>query len=265
MSNIRHRLLLVLCIFLAGQVPELVLAENLSETSSIYSGVHVDQVKESESDIETKGIDSIGSILEDRIEPDDATIRRTALNVVIDYPGDNTIEQVSAIFEYLRDGWVYIRDPRGKDYFNYANQSLIIGEEAGHIAAGDSDDFAILMSSLVESIGGTTRIILARNNSTGGHAYSEVYLGQLGAPDNQIEEIINWLKQKYNTDRIYTHIDSDTKDVWLNIDWSADENGISHPGGPFFAGDSHYIIAPRENFAKTKLNLPENLTYYRPT
>lgn len=60
------------------------------------------------------------------------------------------------------------------------------------------------------AIGGTTRIILARNSSIGGHAYTEVYLGNLGAQNNQVEGIIGWLKEKCGTDRIYTHIDTDT-------------------------------------------------------
>jgi Transglutaminase-like superfamily. len=88
------------------------------------------------------------------------------------------------------------------------------------VGGGDCDDFAILMSALVESIGGTTRIILARNNSTGGHAYTEVYLGRINNSDSggQVEAIIDWLKEKLDADKIYTHIDTDTKDVWLNLD-----------------------------------------------
>jgi len=67
---------------------------------------------------------------------------------------------------------------------------------AGCVGGGDCDDFAILMSALIESVGGTTRIILARNSSTGGHAYTEVYLGNLSEQNNQVEDIIAWLKQE---------------------------------------------------------------------
>ena len=70
-----------------------------------------------------------------------------------------------------------MRDPRGIDYFAYANETLKVGEKANCVDVGDCDDFAILMSALIESIGGTTRVILAHNNSTGGHAFAEVYLG----------------------------------------------------------------------------------------
>jgi hypothetical protein len=147
-------------------------------------------------------------------------------------------------------GWSYVPDPRGIDYFMYANETLDIGKGVGCAGAGDCDDFAILMAALVESVGGTTRIILAHNSSTGGHAYTEVYLGRINDPKNQVEEIIDWLKRKFNTVKIYTHIDTDTKDVWLNLDWGPDEKGNAHPGGPFFRGDKHIVLCIRDKFEK---------------
>jgi len=122
---------------------------------------------------------------------------------------------------------------------------------------GDCNDFAILMSAIIEEIGGTSRILLAQNNSTGGHAYAEIYLGASNDPNNQLEEIINWLKQNYDTDMIYTHIDTDTKDVWLNLDWGQDEKGNAYPGGPFFQGDKHIVIRISDKPAKTPPKLPE--------
>ena len=96
--------------------------------------------------------------------------------------------------------------------------------------AGDCGDFAILMSALVESIGGTTRIILASNNTTGGHAYAEVYLGQLNDPNSQVDAVINWLRQDFETDKIFVNINTSTKEVWLNLDWWPDQAGNPHPG-----------------------------------
>jgi hypothetical protein len=144
------------------------------------------------------------------------------------------------------------------DYFMYANETLSLGKDAGCVGGGDCDDFAILMSALIESVGGTTRIILARNESTGGHAYTEVYLGSLSEQDIQVEDIIAWLKREYDTDRIYTHIDTDTKEVWLNLDWGADEKGNTHPGGPFYQGDKHIVLCIRDSYGKTPLRLPDS-------
>ncbi len=198
-----------------------------------------------------------------RVEPDNSQVHEEALVLASKFPGDLTIDQICSIYRYLKNGegsikgWSYARDPRGIDYFMYANQSLRIGERTGCVGAGDCDDFAILMSALIESIGGTTRIILAHNNSTGGHAYTEVYLGQPGTQNNQVEDIIRWLKEKFDADKIYTHIDTDTKDVWLNLDWGPDEKGNTHPGGPFYQGDKHIVLCIRDRYEKTALKLSE--------
>jgi hypothetical protein len=196
-----------------------------------------------------------------RVEPDNPQVNDEAVVLALKYPGDLTIDQIASIYGYLkngdgeRKGWGYVRDPRGIDYLRYANASLKLGDRANCVGGGDCDDFAILMSALIESVGGTTRIILARNESTGGHAYTEVYLGSLSEQNRQVEGIIAWLQQKYGTDRIYTHIDTDTKDVWLNLDWGADEKGNTHPGGPFYQGDKHIVLCIRDSYRKTPLRL----------
>ena len=202
-----------------------------------------------------------------RVEPDNSVVRHEAVVLAAKYPGDHTIDQIISIYSYLKNGdnskngWSYVPDPRGIDYFMYANETLEIGKDTGCAGAGDCDDFAILMSALVESVGGTTRIILAHNNSTGGHAYAEVYLGQLNAQNSQVGGIINWLKQKFNTNKIYTHIDTDTKDVWLNLDWGEDEMGNSHPGGTFYQGDKHIVLCIRDKLGKTALKAPIESSY----
>jgi tetratricopeptide (TPR) repeat protein len=212
-----------------------------------------------------KNVVDLQNALNSRVEPGNPLVHRSALALAAKYPGDYTIEQIASIYSYLKKNWNYGRDPRGIDYFNYANESLVVGKDAGCFGAGDCDDFAILMSALIESIGGTTRIIFAQNNSIGGHAYTEVYLGQLNATNNQVESVINWLKQNYDTDEIYTHIDTDTKDIWLNLDWGEDERGYAYPGGPFFKGSRHILINIRDEYAKTPLLLPEGFIKIEPS
>ncbi|MCX6678026.1 MAG: transglutaminase domain-containing protein [Methanothrix sp.] len=206
-----------------------------------------------------KKVGELKATLDARVEPGESRVREEAIVLALKYPGDLTIDQIASIYSYLKNGdgikkgWGYVRDPRGIDDFGFANKTLKIGDRANCVGGGDCDDFAILMSALIESIGGTTRIIMARNNTQGGHAYAEVYLGNLNEPNGQVEGIINWLKQQFNTDKIYTHIDTDTKDVWLNLDWGADEMGNAHPGGPFFSGDKHIVINIRDKYQKTPL------------
>jgi uncharacterized protein with WD repeat len=208
--------------------------------------------------------------LDARVEPDNSRVHDEAVVLALKYPGEKTIEQIASIYSYLKNGdgskkgWGYVADPRGIDYFMFANQTLKNGDRANCAGGGDCDDFAILMSALIESIGGTTRIILARNSSIGGHAYAEVYLGNLSAQNSQVEGIIGWLKEKFGTDRIYTHIDTDTRDVWLNLDWGADDKGNAHPGGPFFQGDRHIVLCIRDAFQRTPLRLPNGYIWNPP-
>ena len=212
-----------------------------------------------------KNIGELKRTLDARVEPDNPRVRDEAVVLALKYPGEKTIDQIVSIYDYLKNGdeskkgWGYVSDPRGIDDFMFANQTLRNGERANCVGGGDCDDFAILMSALVESIGGTTRIILARNNSTGGHAYTEVYLGRINNSDSgdQVEAIVGWLKEKLDADKIYTHIDTDTKDVWLNLDWGPDEKGSAHPGGPFYQGDKHIVLCVRDELVKTPMRLPE--------
>ena len=212
-----------------------------------------------------KKVSDLRKLFDSRVEPEYPAVHQRALDISGNYPGDYTVDQVSAIFSYIisgdnqKKGWSYVADPRGVNDFFYANETLKRGEKANCVGVGDCGDFGILMSALVESIGGTTRIVLASNNTTGGHAYAEVYLGQLNKPNSQVDAVINWLKQQFETDKIFVNINTSTKEVWLNLDWWPDEKGTPRPGGPFFTGDKNIVLYIRENYSKSKipLKLPE--------
>jgi len=60
--------------------------------------------------------------------------------------------------------------------------------------------------------------------------------GGLDAKGNQVEDITKYLRQEFRTEEIYTHIDTDTKDVWLKLDWGTDEKGMLIPTGRSFRG-----------------------------
>jgi len=203
-------------------------------------------------------VGEIRKTLNSRLELKNDTVHLEALRLA-GKPGDYTIAQISSIYSDLKDGWYYFRDTRGVDNFNSATTSISLGKYYKCAGAGDCDDFAILMAALIESIGGTTRIILARNNTTGGHAYTEVYLGQLDSENDLIENIISWLKDLYETDKIFAHIETDTKEVWLNLDWGKDPDGNAHPGGPLYPGDTHIVVRINPNATKTIVNVPEKV------
>jgi tetratricopeptide (TPR) repeat protein len=207
-----------------------------------------------------KKLGDLKNAISSSVEPNQFMVHEVALQLVAKFPGDLTVDQICSIYSYMKKSWIYASYPMGRDYLMYANQSIEIAGNFSRLGVGDCNDFAILMSALVESIGGTTRIILAQNKTMGGHAYAEVYIGNLSDQKNQVNEIIIWLKQKFNTDKIYTHIDTDSRDVWLNLDWGAYENGTEHPGGPFYRGDRHIMVFGKE-FGKTSLKVSATKKY----
>ncbi|MDQ1262980.1 MAG: hypothetical protein QG575_2161, partial [Euryarchaeota archaeon] len=172
-------------------------------------------------------------------------------SLVLDYPGDGTIGQICSIYEYMVGNWSYKRDPRGIEVFQYSNRSLEYGSER-YSGQGDCDDFSILLASLVESIGCTSRIILAYGPNAG-HAYAEVYLGKSGGPESDVGRMIVWLKKKYRVNEIKVHTDPRTLDVWLNLDWWKETADAVHPGGPFFEAAKQVPIWIREDIPRIPL------------
>lgn len=179
---------------------------------------------------------------DDRIEPENPIVHDASLKFAGTNSGALTSNQIRSIYEYLRfgdyftKGWIYKSDPKSPDYYAYANETLRVGEETGCTGTGDCDDFAIVMSALVESIGGTTRMVHAYN-SVSGHAYSEVYIGTLNENGENVFAIIKDLMYAYGTEKVYAHIDETTRRVWLNLDWSA-----NYPGGAFFNATNADIV-----------------------
>jgi transglutaminase-like putative cysteine protease len=99
------------------------------------------------------------------VEPAEPDVRGKAAQVARSYPGAYNIYQVCALFDMVKEKIEYVSDPRGNDIWESANVTLKIG-------AGDCEDQAILLSSMLEAIGGTTRVYL-----TNTHAFAAVYIG----------------------------------------------------------------------------------------
>jgi transglutaminase-like putative cysteine protease len=99
------------------------------------------------------------------VEPAEPDVRGKAAQVARSYPGAYNIYQVCALFDMVKEKVEYVSDPRGNDIWESANVTLKIG-------AGDCEDQAILLSSMLEAVGGTTRVYL-----TNSHAFAAIYIG----------------------------------------------------------------------------------------
>jgi PKD repeat protein len=190
-------------------------------------------------------VEEITREIDKKLNVGNSRVRDEGHSLILEYAGDGTINQICSIYEHMVGNWSYARDTRGIEEFQYSNQSLEYGR-GKFSGQGDCDDFSILMASLIESIGGTSRIVLAYGPN-GGHAYTEVYLGKVGGPESDVGRMIGWLRKNYKVKEINTHTDLKTDDVWLNLDWWREPGGAKHPGGPFFKASSQTPIPIREN------------------
>ncbi len=183
-------------------------------------------------EVKQRKVDEIKSEIEKRLDMGNIdNIRREAAALGANSPGGTNIAQICSIYNYARNDWSYISDPHGMEYFQYANLTLDIGKKAipARSGVGDCDDFSIFMSSLIESIGGSTMIVMAKDPAgKGGHVYAEVYLGNVNQDNDNIVRIIEWLRKTYDRhDIAYDIPDPRTGEVWINLDWNT-----TYPGGP---------------------------------
>lgn len=173
------------------------------------------------------------------IDPSNPVTRDFAVSIAAKSPGEYNIGQICFIYDHISSRWRYVNDPRGSDYVSPASRTI----QAGLV--GDCDDFAVLMASLIEAIGGAARVVVGFSGE-GAHAYAEVYAGKgkdtpqriLDALNDHYQGFFDWLFGVSPVKQVALHVDSQEK-YWLNLDWSA-----KHPGGPFFEAVTEIAIYP---------------------
>ena len=158
---------------------------------------------------------------------DNPTVRNNTANLVYASPGNFNLGQICDIFDFCYTNWSYVNDPITGDYYAKASETLKQGLN------GDCDDFAILLCSMILSIGGEARISFAYDASSG-HAFAEVNIGKT----NQ-SEVQRYLAARYNDAQMWHRKDNEGN-LWLNLDWQA-----QYPGGRYWKynyGTSFNII-----------------------
>lgn len=196
-----------------------------------------------------------------KIEPHNDMVKSKADQIVAGRSGALTIDQICAIYDFMRYGngkksigpWNYVLE--NYETLHYANETLLQGERSHVSGIGDCDDFAIVMASLIQSIGGTTRV----NQIPENHLYIEVYLGNLNQDGREISTIVNYLMWNYGINEIYVHVDPIGKDVWLNLDTPLRLGDKAYPGLPFRKSTSQHIIAITSEEDVTPKNRVNNI------
>jgi transglutaminase-like putative cysteine protease len=147
---------------------------------------------------------------------DSKTVRNNTVALVSASGGNFNLGQICDIFDFCLQNWSYVNDPISRDYYAKASETLRNGLN------GDCDDFAILLCSMILSIGGEARISFAYGND-GGHAFTEVNIGKTNRT-----EVERYLKARYGYTGMW-HKEDSNGNWWLNLDWQA-----HYPGGQYY-------------------------------
>lgn len=169
-----------------------------------------------------KQIDELTALgISGAIEHDHPAVIDKSNEVTKNYTGGYSIFQVASVFDHVHRGWNYSSDPFGLEHFENAGVSV-------YTMTGDCDDYAILMVSMIKSLGGEGRVVCVS-----GHAYPEVYLGK-DLDETDIEEYRKKLNEHYQNKGSRTrvkylnyHRDKDGT-CWMNMDYQD-----RFPGGRF--------------------------------
>lgn len=187
-------------------------------------------------------IDDTMVSIADKLDLGNEQIADAAMNMAAEYPGEYNINQVCEIYNSLAgsEGWYYFSDPSNADHYQNANKTLQMGKKQNTVGMGNCNDFSILMASLIDSIGGSTRIIFAYDGQTGiNHAYTELYIGKAG--DDSVNATLQFLEREYYPEKI-SGIEYVGDEVWLNLDWGTDPARAANPGGAIFAEGNSDVV-----------------------
>lgn len=197
-------------------VQDIYLYQNVVNTTGLP-----DQTKDPYGD---SGIGRRAIAIRDAIDVNNPATRDYAVSIIPrSHGGSFNLAQACDLWENVYHNWTYVDDPRGSEYFSPASRTIALDMK------GDCDDFAIVVAAMIESVGGSSRIVTAEN-STGGHAYPELYIGDDSA---RFDTAAAYIRQRYHVTDVGCHITENadgTRRYWLNLDWWS-----RHPGGRFFS------------------------------
>ncbi len=113
--------------------------------------------------------------VEKLVDPDNPTVQSIKTEIQSKWGDNYTTAHVAAAFDYVYDHIKYSPEPEGADHWQSVAETLKKGE-------GDCEDHAILLASIIDALGGTTRMCVISN-----HAFATVYFG-----GTEEEAMKNW-------------------------------------------------------------------------
>ena len=114
-------------------------------------------------------------------------IRQAAVSTIFLTPEKDSVSEIEAIFNFVRDNIRYLRDINGVETIATPDKTLLC-------RIGDCDDQTVLLASLLESVGYPTRFIVAGYNHPGmlEHVYLQVLIDEWVDADPTEHHALGW-------------------------------------------------------------------------
>lgn len=122
----------------------------------------------------------------DKINPYDLSIREASSKAIQGNPGAYNIHQVLDIYDWMKLNIFYQNVPFSLD------DSPYLPNETLQTKSGDCKNQAVLLASMINSVGGTAEVML---NPSCNHAYVLVYFT---SNTSEFNDIVNVIKKRYN-------------------------------------------------------------------
>jgi len=152
---------------------------------------------------------------------DAMSVRTTAADIFSDQPsasgGTFHYHQLAELHRYVNENITYVPDPNSTNYVAPPDETL-------NTEAGDCDCQAVLVASLFEAIGATTRLVRCESTSGDWHVLPEVYVAD--SEHTASSEVCPSLSNYYNSYGInYTRFswDNDNGKYWFLADTAMGE------------------------------------------
>lgn len=165
----------------------------------------------------------------ERVDSD--VVSSLAQNIEAAYPGGYSTLQIAEAYEWVKNNIKYTADT-SEDYWQSASETL-------NLMSGDCEDHAILLCSIIDALGGSSRVNVIQE-----HAFPTVYIGSTVADLQKAKHSMASYYGLDPTEYKMTYL-TDDSGYWLVIDTT----GFPYAGGlpaksaPTSAGGNWTVIS----------------------
>lgn len=151
----------------------------------------------------------------DKINPYDLDVRKAASDAVRRHPGSYSIDQLLDIYDWVKENIIYLNVPVTLPSTPYSPSETLATK------SGDCKNQAVLIASMIESIGGTAKVVI---NPECKHTYAIVYFAK---PNTDMSNSAKVIANHYN-ENVYVRWYTLNQGIWMIFD----------PAGGAYPGDT---------------------------